>query len=149
MEDIGLLKSFKFFRGLTTLELAEINKLTERVVFRKGETVIREGEPCESMFIVKEGSVRVEKAGRLLTTLESGSPIGEIAFVDKMPRSATVTADADSALIRLPVDALERLLERNPQLGSKVYKAVAVTLCERLRDATDTLLLLSEREGGI
>jgi len=110
---------------------------------------MREGEPCESMFIVKEGAVRVEKMGKLLTTLESGSPIGEIAFVDKMPRSATVTADVDSTLIRLRIDALERLLERSPQLSSKVYKAVAETLCERLRDATDTLLLLSEQEGGI
>lgn len=144
MEDIGLLKRIEFFSDLNTLELTSISKLSERASYKAGETVVSEGEPCDAIYIVKDGSVRVMKADQLLITLDAGSPVGEISFVDKGFRSATVVADTDSTLVRLRVPALEDMLKKDKDLSIKVYRAIAQTLCQRLRDANETLLLLSD-----
>ena len=73
--------------------------------------------------------------------------IGEIAFIDKGPRSATVISDEDTILIEIPGDAFEDLLEKNKDIAYKVQKAITSVLCRRLREANelvsrDTVLLL-------
>lgn len=144
MEDVGLLKKFDFFRNLTTFEIVKMNMITERVAFKKGEEIVKEGSPCDSIFIVKEGSVKVIKGGKQIVTLGKGNPLGEISFVDKGKRSATLVADKSSVLIKIRVDKLAALLEKEKEIAYKVYRALAVALSRRLRNTTDALLFLPD-----
>lgn len=144
MEDIALLKRIDFFGGLTAFELTKISKISERVKFNANDEVMKEGGVCDSIYIIKEGALKVVKGGKLLITLDAGSPVGEVSFIDKGPRSATVIAEEDSVLIKIPVDSLNELMSTDKELSCKIYRSIAVTLCQRLRDADDTLLLLSE-----
>jgi CRP/FNR family cyclic AMP-dependent transcriptional regulator len=139
MEDIVILKKLEFFRGLNTLELAKINAVTHRATFLPGEIVVKEGTRGGPMYIIKKGSVTVSKEGNILARLGSGDPIGEIAFIDKGPRSATVKAEEDTVLIEIPDDAFDEVLARNKDIAYKVYRAVTSILCERLRDANELL----------
>ncbi|NCO83125.1 MAG: hypothetical protein COZ31_04450 [Nitrospirae bacterium CG_4_10_14_3_um_filter_44_29] len=141
MEDIRLLKNLNLFKGLATLDVVKISKLVRRVNFEKGQDVVKEGTACDSIFFVKEGSVSVIRQGRKIASIGVGHPVGEVSFVDKGLRSATVVANADCTLLKVPVSALERLMKEDKDMANKIYKSLAVTLAERLRDTNDSLLL--------
>jgi CRP-like cAMP-binding protein len=140
MEDIAILKKLVFFRNLNTLELAKINTIAHRASFAGGEVIVEEGTKGGSMYLIKQGSVTVSKAGNVLAKLGEGDPIGEIAFIDKGIRSATVTANESTILIEIPGDAFDKLLESNRDIAYKVFKSVTAVLCQRIRDANEGLL---------
>ena len=137
MEDIAVLKKLVFFSGLNILELSKINSITHRATFKAGEIIVQEGSPGDSLYLLKNGSATVTSSEKVLARLVEGDPIGEIAFIDKGPRSATVKADEDSILIEIPGDEFEKLLEKYKDIAFKVYKAITETLCQRLRDTNE------------
>jgi CRP-like cAMP-binding protein len=139
MEDIVILKRLDFFSGLSTMELAKINSVTHRATYSPGEVIVEEGTRGGSMYLVKKGSVTVSRAGSVLASLGEGDPIGEIAFIDKGTRSATVKADEDTILIEIPGEAFEGVLEKNKDIAFKVYRAITAVLCRRLREANALL----------
>src|SRR3990172_11487913 len=98
MEDIAILKKLVFFRNLNTLELAKINTIAHRASFAGGEVIVEEGTKGGSMYLIKQGSVTVSKSGNVLAKLGEVDPIGEIAFIDKGIRSATVTPNESTIL---------------------------------------------------
>lgn len=141
MEDIRLLKNLDLFKGLATLDVVKISKVVRRVSFEKGQEIVKEGTACDSIFFVKEGSVSVMRQGRSIASIGEGHPVGEVSFVDKGLRSATVLASEDCALLKVPVSALERLMKEDKDMAYKIYKSLAITLAERLRETNDSLLL--------
>lgn len=140
MEDIAILKKLNFFSGLSTLELAKINTIARRATFEAGEVVVEEGTRAGSIYLIKKGSVTVSKGESILAKLGEGDPVGEIAFIDKGSRSATVTADEPTTLIEIPGDAFDNLIEKNRDIAYKVLKAMIATLCQRIRDANEGVL---------
>lgn len=144
MENMDLLRSISFLKDLSTGELIKINILTEDISFREGEEIMREGAPCDAIYIVKSGSVKIMKGGAHLETVEAGEPLGEIAFIDKGPRSATIVAATNTALIRLASDQFEQLLAHDKELATKIYRSIIITLCKRLRDATQALKIIPD-----
>ena len=79
--------------------------------FVKGNVVIQEGQPGDSFFLLAEGDVDVGRniGGKAVSMarLHPGAVFGEMALISKAPRTATVTADADSDLLELKRAALE------------------------------------------
>lgn len=144
MEDIALLKRISFFNDLSSTELMEINKVTERAVYRQGEVVVKEGTACDAFYIIKEGTVKVVKDGRDIVTIENGEPIGELSFIDKGLRSATVIALENTVLIKISSDKFTELMEKDKDLSSKFYRAIALVLCSRLRDTNNVLALIRD-----
>lgn len=142
MENMDLLKNISFLKNLSTGELIRINILTENISFREGEEIMHEGAPCDAIYIVKSGSVRIMKGGTHLETVEEGEPLGEIAFIDKGMRSATIVAATDTALIRLASDKFQQFLAHDKELANKIYQSIIITLCKRLRDATQALKII-------
>lgn len=139
MEDIVILKRLGFFSGLNTLELSKINSIARRATFEAGEVIVQEGTQGDSMYLLKNGSATVIRAEKIIARLAEGDPIGEIAFIDKGPRSATVKADEDVILIKIPADEFNELLEKNKEIAINVYKAITETLCQRLRASNGCL----------
>jgi signal transduction histidine kinase len=90
------------------------------------------------MFVIVEGQLRVTKHGQdrevILATLGPGEVVGEIALLDTAPRTASVTADVPSTLIRIPAEAFESLIE-----DSRVVRRMFRTVTSRLRGIEDTL----------
>ncbi|MBI4822751.1 MAG: cyclic nucleotide-binding domain-containing protein [Nitrospirae bacterium] len=136
---IEILKNLDLFSLLDEEELGKINSISEEVDYRKGETIVKEGIHSESLFIIKNGCVRVTKDSRLIVILGEGSLIGELSFIDKGLPSATVTAEQDSRLIRIPLSIFDNLLSENKGMEGKLYKSFALTLCQKLRDTNEWL----------
>jgi cGMP-dependent protein kinase 2 len=112
-----------FGSGLTPDDIAELVAGAEVQTRRAGEIVLAEGDAGTDIYIVRRGSMIVQKtiAGKpvFLSYLPAGSYVGEMALIDGAPRSATVKAAIRSEVIRLPGEAFARLLAQKPELLRK------------------------------
>jgi CRP-like cAMP-binding protein/Fe-S-cluster-containing hydrogenase component 2/thioredoxin reductase len=122
-----LLQLFK--AGLTKEDVAEVVDGAEIKTIRAGDPVIVEGEEGNDIFVVRSGSMIVEKTvgGKpvFLSYLPAGSFVGEMALVGGGRRTATVRAAIKSDVIRLPGEAFGRLMARNPELAERVRRDMA------------------------
>ena len=100
-----------------------------------GDTLIREGEPSDCMYIVKSGELIVSKFANDKPThlgyIKAGETIGEMSFLDGLVRSATVKAISDVILMQIPHSMMEEVEKKLPPW----YKALMRTLLDRLRKA--------------
>jgi CRP-like cAMP-binding protein len=105
------------------------NHAEDWVGFGVGKTVFREGEPGEFMYVVIEGEVEIAAAGRVLEIAGPGSIVGELALIDRAPRSATAVARTAARL--MPVDAkrFQFMVQQTPFFALQVMSIMA----ERLR----------------
>lgn len=120
-------------------EWTRLIAVCERRPFRAGDTVIRAGEHDRALYIVARGELEVRaparqrRGGLELSRIESGSVLGEVAFFDGMPRSATVRATSDGELLRLSHDAFEALALRDATLARAILFDLGRILAQRLR----------------
>lgn len=111
------------------------NRLVDRYGrrFAPGEALIREGETGESAFFLYSGRVALwrgpEGQARQLGRLEAGELFGEMAYLLKEPRSATVLADTEVIALELPPELLEELMRHSAPLARRIIG----TLCLRLQ----------------
>lgn len=112
-----------FGSGLTSADVAELVESAELRTVRAGEVVLAEGDDGKDIYIIRRGSMIVEKTigGKpvFLSYLPAGAYVGEMALIEDAPRSATVKAAIRSEVIRLPGDAFARLLAARPALLAK------------------------------
>jgi SulP family sulfate permease len=136
VEDIPVLS------GLGDAERAAVASRLRRMVFGKGEVVIRQGDEDRSLFIVAQGTttvrVTVEGTSRQirLVSYSRGTVFGEMALLDRQPRSATVTADEEVVCYALSEDAFNALVKEHPRLAVQLLANLARELSIRLRHAT-------------
>ncbi len=99
--EIQLLRLIPIFAPLPAPELEGLARGLEPVHVAAGTTVIREGEAGDRFYAIATGELRVTKAGREVSTLRRGDGFGEIALIEDVPRTATVTATTDAELFSL------------------------------------------------
>ena len=118
-----------FGSGLTSDDVSELVAGAEVQTKRAGEVVLTEGDEGNDIYIIRRGSMIVEKSigGKpvFLSYLPAGSYVGEMALIDGGRRTATVKAAIRSELIRLPGDTFAQLLARKPELLRKAQTDMA------------------------
>ncbi len=141
MESTALLVKVFFFRDLSSDELEKIDAISQFESYRPGQQVFAAGSANEAFYLIKSGSVMVKKGTMVLATLGDGDPLGEMSFVDKGVRSATVTAIQETEVVKISCSLLEALLDCEPVMAAKVYRAIATVISQRLREMDDTIYL--------
>jgi NTE family protein len=118
------------FSDLGPSERASLTAEFERLHVARGEMLVRQGDPADSLYIVVSGrfSVEVEGHSTVVAEIGAGQPIGEIAFLAGGVRTATVMALRDSLVLKLSRSAFESLSARTPS----IWQAMTVTLARRL-----------------
>ncbi|MFN8707484.1 MAG: cyclic nucleotide-binding domain-containing protein [Planctomyces sp.] len=109
------------------------------VVLPAGMPLIEEGKHLDALFIVLEGSLGITVAampGKILATAGPGEVLGEISMLDSRPPLATVTAETDCRILRIPRTSLDEKLRKDSGFGSRFYRTLAVFLAQRMRDRT-------------
>lgn len=123
----SLLQIFK--SGLTSADLRDVVAAASVETLKAGQALIREGESGDDVFIIRSGSMVVEKAigGRpvFLSYVPAGSYVGEMAVIDGGRRSATVRAAVKSDVVRIPGEAFRPLLAAKPGLTAKLREEMA------------------------
>ena len=118
-----------FKSGLAPSDLEEVIAGAEVMDVRPGKPIIIEGEISDDLFVIRSGSMIVEKTvgGKqvFMSYVPAGSYSGEMAMIDGGPRSATVKAAIRSQVVRLPAEPFRRLLQRKPDLDQKMRSDMA------------------------
>ncbi len=96
--------------------------------FKQGEIVFREGDPATELYVIKSGQVDIASGNRLLATLGDNGIFGEMALIDKAPRSATVTAATDVELVPVNEKQFLFLVSQTPFFALKVMRVLASRL---------------------
>src|SRR5690349_3477513 len=98
-----------------------------------GEVIVHEGRTIDALFITLTGQFRVTlDDGQEVARLGAGEVVGEIAFVDAAPPSATVTAIGRASILALPKSVLQQRLNSDPPFAARFYRALAIFLADRL-----------------
>ena len=135
-------KALYILGSLDDVDIEWIARQASRVALPARETLIKQGESIDCLYILIEGqlSVRIGKqAEHEIATLLPGEIVGEISFVDNRKPTASVFALQDSWLLALNKSALAQKLGRDPNFASRFYRAIAVFLADRLYATTSRL----------
>jgi CRP/FNR family cyclic AMP-dependent transcriptional regulator len=142
-----------FFGGLpdASLDLL-ISMLVERQ-FDAGATVVAEGEPGRSMYIVHAGELAVSKlldSGRVLqmSRLAPGDFFGEMTLIEMQNRSATVIAESPTMLYELTAQKLYACYKADIHAYVMVMQNISRELCRRLRRADNRIAELQMRHAS-
>jgi CRP-like cAMP-binding protein len=124
------------FEGLSRQQLRRISSLMTRIDRPAGEVLTREGEHGCEFFIVLEGEVEVRQADRVIATRRPGDYVGEIALLDKRPRTATVVATTPVSVEVLSRREFVSLLAEVPELTEQIMATMARRVADLEPDAT-------------
>src|SRR5258706_16334647 len=122
---LDLLRKVPLFAKCAPREMAFISRLADEVDFPAGEVLVKEGEFGHEFFIVIEGDLRVERGGKVINRLGPGGFAGEIALIDRGPRTATLITETPSRLLVIGQRELHSLLLQYPPLQITVLQALA------------------------
>jgi SulP family sulfate permease len=118
-----------------------------RIEVEAGETIVRAGDPADSMHFILDGRVGIMiDAGEDRTTrvrsLGRYTTIGEMGLVSHAPRSATIQAEVASILYVLGADQFEAIKADDPALSQKLLTYFVSVMAERLSFANRTIAVL-------
>lgn len=131
----ALVAAVPVFAGLPPEAHRALSLDARSLVFARGEAIVREGEPGQSMFIVERGQVDVRLAGgeRVATTV-AGGYFGEMSLLTGAPRSATVVASGDCAVVEISAGGFRSYVHGHPDTLAGIA-AVAAKRQEALDQA--------------
>ena len=145
------LERLAFAAGLDGGEIEALRRSLRRKELDPGETLFREGEPGEHLYLLARGAVSISIGGgdrtSRIVTFAPGSIFGEAAMLDGGLRSATAVVAEDAVVYSLSRSGLERLLSIHPTLANKLLLNLGRHLSGRLRQTTDALRELSDGPG--
>ncbi len=120
-----LLRKVSLFSGLDDRELDSLADEFNERRFSAGDRIALEGEGGLLFFVVESGDASVEVQGKEVGKLGPGDAFGEIALIDRRPRTATVTALSDLRTFGLPVFVFRPFVEARPAVAWKLLEAMA------------------------
>ncbi len=129
------LRQVRLFSALNGKELSMVAKATDEVSVPAGKVLCEEGRTGHEFFLILDGKAAVSRNGRRVATLGPGDYFGELALLDRGPRSATVKADTEMTLFVLGQREFSGVLDEIPGLAHKLLTAMAARLREADRKA--------------
>ena len=119
------LRSCSLFTDLGHEELEPLCDWFEVASFSEGVTLVGEGAPGYSFFIIAQGNAVVSSDGEELTTLGKGDFFGEVAILGDGRRSATVTTTSPAKLVVMFGTEFRRLQQAQPEIAARLEAAMA------------------------
>ena len=147
-----LLKSLPLFGELGDDELVEIWNHVQTRSYKKGNIILFEEDPGDSLFIIKEGKVKITRLSEegkevILSILGEGEFFGEMSLLDGEARSANVIALADSDVFILKREEFLNILTDNPQIAISLLEELAYRI--RKSDQQIEYLSLADAENRV
>jgi CRP-like cAMP-binding protein len=124
------------FAGLSRKQLAELAKVTEDMEVAAGKPLVREGETGREFFVIVDGEADVTSDGETLRRLGPGDFFGEIALVEHVPRTASVTASTPLRFFVLTSQAFWSLLDHQPEIQREILRVLARRVAGETADPT-------------
>lgn len=139
-----LITTFSLFKGFTTNGAKRLLNAGIVKDHAAGQVLLKEGDSSDFVLLVLSGKLEVfvEREGKDLVLTESnpGTILGELAMLCGIPRSASVRAKADSAVLEWPDEAFRTLLVRDPSLSQRIFGQALRTLVEKEKSLIESLV---------
>ena len=141
---VDSLSNIPLFDRLNGQELGVLAKYVNVIDVNPGEYIFKEGDKGDYVCFVEKGSLDVMKRSSaggtaIIATLTRGRSIGEMAVIDKFPRSATIRARTKATLLTLTRSGFDLILEQEPTIGVKILKGISRLLSQNLRRTSSQL----------
>src|SRR2546423_6646150 len=121
------LEEFALFRTLSSDQRLKALRAMVRQDLVRGQVLVAQGEPSDSLFMVLHGALAVRRAGQLepIADLRAGEVVGEIGFFANIPRTADVIAIRDTSMLVLTRVAYQDLAREAPAIVEAMLAALA------------------------
>src|SRR5580698_6572711 len=131
--NVLVLSKIWLFSTSSSKDLRIIRKALEEVHVPSGRLLCEQGTIGREFFLIVDGQASVRRNNRKVATLGEGQYFGELALLDRRPRSATVVSDTEMTLLVLGQRDFNAVLDTVPALSRKLLAAMST----RLRDADE------------
>jgi CRP/FNR family cyclic AMP-dependent transcriptional regulator len=134
------------FSGLRKKELKDLATYCSESTYSPGSVLLSQGQQGLGLYILTKGTVRITRINspdgteQVLGTAGAGDVVGEMALLDDLPRSATVTAVDEVTVLKLPLWEFRRFLRRSLRNDPDVGLDLLAVLSRRLRKAEQRAL---------
>jgi CRP-like cAMP-binding protein len=132
LEKVLFLKSVDLFEHAVIEELGRIAELTQEIDSEVGETIFREGEPVDAIYLVLKGRVAVEKNGVKVREVGEKQAFGLVAALDIAPAAHSIRAIEPLHALKLDILDFHDILSQDYELVRAVLRA----LCRMIREFT-------------
>jgi hypothetical protein len=134
IEKMMLIRQVPIFSELDAEDLEELASIVEERRINADKDLFREGEVGDAVYLIVKGRVRVfvgggQRAEKTINELGPGACIGEMAVLDRSPRSATVRALESTRALRVPGEGFKRVMSERPEMS----EAIVAELVRRMR----------------
>jgi len=128
--DVALLYGIEFFALLKEEDRQALANVVDSISLNTGDTLFQAGEPGESLFVVRSGSIELfikDTVGQkiVLTIAAAGDLFGELSLLDSGPRTATAVALSETDLLVLDRDDLLLLFQKRPDSALNMLAAMS------------------------
>lgn len=132
-----MLAGVPLFAGLKGKQLKSVaSAFAKERSYDSGEVIEKEGGSAVAFYLITGGSVEIRKGEKLVTKLGRGQFFGEMALIDKQPRSATVvSAESGTKALVMPIWNFKAAVANDPTVAMSVMRELA----RRLRETTNAL----------
>ncbi len=128
-EEVELVAQAPFFKNFNQDQIRELVTTSEIVKTKRGETIVFQGDVDDTFYIILSGKARVEQDNKHIAVIGVGECFGEMSYIARQARVASVLAESDCILLKIS----STLLNRAPDsIQFLFYKNFAMTLVERL-----------------
>jgi serine/threonine protein kinase len=131
------LRFLAFFKDFSDEQITEVVNACEWKEFAKGEVIVTEGEQETAFYIIAKGGVDVVKNDTVVGIMKQGDCFGEIAFLTRQPRNATIAARTEVSLMSVSASLME---QASTETQVRYYRIFLENLIARLSQATDKLV---------
>ncbi|MBI5495898.1 MAG: cyclic nucleotide-binding domain-containing protein [Deltaproteobacteria bacterium] len=129
VEKVLFLKGVDLFSAIPGEDLSQIAQIADEVEMDSGETIFKEGDLGDSLYLIVSGKVRIHRGDKEIAVLGEKQVFGEMALLDSEPRSASVTATTDVSLLKITQEDFADILAEKGEIAQGIIKV----LTRRLR----------------
>jgi hypothetical protein len=133
LDTILFLKDVSLFAALTNPQLTEVARLAESAELARGKPLFMAGDTVDYFYIVRAGMLRVIKGGTEVARIGPGEPVGEMAVLAGIERTATIEAVENTRFLRFDAEDFLALIETYPEIGRALMRALVRRLAAQTR----------------
>ncbi|MGA3162637.1 MAG: cyclic nucleotide-binding domain-containing protein [Verrucomicrobiota bacterium] len=133
------LRQFPMFSNLSHEQLQQLAALSYSFEVAPGKLVVKQGEPCDAIYFVLSGALRVrllagEKNETTLRRIYGGEFFGEVGMFLQSTRMADVVADTKARLLRISSNTFQKLIKETPELAGPLLFSLAATMAQHMAE---------------
>jgi CRP-like cAMP-binding protein len=134
--------------GLDDSQISKLLQAAEWKDFQAGDVLTRQDAPVDALYFLCSGRANVEVNRSMVTFLEKGSFVGEIAYLTGNPATATVVIDEPARVLKFSKMRMAKVIAADPQINGIIYQLLGRDLAMKMRRA-NTRRVLQEEEDAI